>query len=129
MRRLKIGLNGFGRIGRAFARISFNKNSFDLVAINTRKTFPNMLAYLLKHDSVYRTYEKEVKAETDGIIVDGKKIAALNFAEPSQIPWGRYGIDVVVDATGAFKTKEQLLAHIKGAVKKVIVSAPVKDEI
>jgi len=124
MKRLKVGLNGFGRIGRAFARIAFIKNSFDLVAINTRKTSPAMLAYLLKHDSIYRTYEKEVKAETDGITVDGKKIITTNFSEPGQTPWEQSAVDLVVDATGAFKTKEELLPHIKGTVKKVIITAP-----
>lgn len=127
MKRLKIGLNGFGRIGRAFARIGLNKNTFDIVAINTRKTKPEMLAYLLKHDSIYRTYGKNISALADGIMVDEKKIAATNFDEPAQIPWDQYGVDVVIDATGAFKTKEELLPHIKGMVKKVIITAPTSD--
>lgn len=128
MKHLKIGLNGFGRIGRAFTRIASERNSFEVVAINTRKTKSEMMAYLLKHDSVYRTFNKSVEVQSDGMLVDGKKIMAFNFAEPSQIPWDKYGVDVVIDATGAFKDRAGLGAHLHGSVKKVIVSAPVKDE-
>ena len=74
MKKIKIGLNGFGRIGRAFTRIAFDRNNFEIVAVNTRKTTPDMLAYLLQYDSVYRKYNKIVKAESDGISIDGKKI-------------------------------------------------------
>jgi len=128
MKHLKIGLNGFGRIGRAFTRIALSRDSFELVAINTRKTPNLMLAYLLQHDSVYRTFNKTVKEETDGISVDGKKILTLLNDKPENIPWDRYNIDVVVDATGAFSKKPYLEKHLKGTVKKVILSAPAKDE-
>jgi len=128
MTRIKVGLNGFGRIGRAFTRIALNRDSFDIVVVNTRKTDNKMLAYLLKHDSVYRTYKKEIKEEKDGITVEGKKIIATLSDKPENIPWENYGVDVVIDATGAFKTKEELAKHIKGSVKKVIVTAPLKDQ-
>ncbi len=128
MKRLKIGLNGFGRIGRAFTRIAVKQNTFDLVAVNTRKTPPPMLAYLLQYDSVYRKFDSKVEAVEDGILIDGKKIFSLQTSTPEEIPWDKYGVDLVVDATGAFLTKEKLLSHIKGSVKKVIVTAPTKDE-
>ncbi len=128
MRRLRVGLNGFGRIGRAFTRIAFNRNTFDIVAVNTRKTPPKMLAYLLKHDSVYGRFEKKIDFDDEKITVDGKKIYASQIKEPSEIPWEKHRVDLVVDATGAFKTKEELSQHTKRGVKKVIVSAPTKDD-
>ncbi|HLC94053.1 MAG TPA: type I glyceraldehyde-3-phosphate dehydrogenase [Patescibacteria group bacterium] len=128
MKRLKVGLNGFGRIGRSFARIAFDKDLFDIVLINTGSTAPPMLAHLLKYDSVYRTYHHEVKAHADSIIVAGKKIATSMIREPGNIPWEKYEVDVVVDCTGVFKTRDTLKDHLKGSVKKVILTAPSKDE-
>ncbi len=128
MKRLKIGLNGFGRIGRAFTRIALTQNNFDIVAINTRKTPISMIAYLLSFDSVYRRFGMEVKEESDGISVDSKKIFILLNDLPENIPWDKYGVDVVVDATGAFTKNVDLEKHLKGSVKKVILTAPAKDE-
>lgn len=128
MKRIKIGLNGFGRIGRAVTRIGFERDTFDIVAINTRKTVPDMLAYLLQYDSVYRRFGKKVEAGADFITVGGKKIPALMTADISAIPWDTYGVDVVIDATGAFTKKEDLIKHVKGSVKKVLLTAPAKDE-
>lgn len=128
MRRLKIGLNGFGRIGRAFTRIALQRDSFDLVMINTRKTPNKMMAYLLQYDSVYRRFGMEVKAETDGLHVNGKKIVTTLASTPEEIPWEKYGVDVVVDATGAFDTSEELKKHLKGTVKKVVLTTPSKDD-
>lgn len=127
MQTLNIGLNGFGRIGRAFARIAFEKKIFNIVAVNTGNTPPPMLAYLLKYDSVYRTYPKEVKALDDGIVVDGKKIATSMIRDPKDIPWEKYNVDIVVDCTGVFKTRDTLKNHLRGSVKKVIITAPSKD--
>lgn len=129
MKRLKVGLNGFGRIGRAITRITSVKDQFDIVLINTRKTPNDMMAYLLQHDSVYRRFEKEVKQESDGISIEGKKIMTNLGDKPEEIPWEKYEVDVVVDATGAFTKKEDLQKHIKGSVKKVILTAPSKDEL
>ena len=128
MKRLKIGLNGFGRIGRAVARIAFDRGNFDTAVINTRKTQPDMLAYLLQYDSVYRKYHREVKAVENGIMIDGKKIPATLVAEPQDIPWEKYKVDIVVEATGAFTKKEDLIKHLRGSVKKVILTAPAKDD-
>lgn len=128
MSKIKVGLNGFGRIGRAFTRIATSRNNFDVVHINTRKTPNKMLAYLLKYDSVYRTFDKSVIALDDGIEVDGRKIITSLSPEPATIPWENAGVDVVIDATGAFTKKEQLTAHIRGSVKKVILTAPAKDQ-
>ncbi len=129
MKKLKVGLNGFGRIGRAFTRIALTRNNFDIVAINTRKTPTPMMAYLLAYDSVYRKFGKEVKDESDGISVDGKKMLTLLNDKPENIPWDKYGVDVVVDATGDFTKKVDLEKHLKGSVKKIILTAPAKDEV
>jgi glyceraldehyde 3-phosphate dehydrogenase len=128
MKRLKVGINGFGRIGRAFTRIATERNNFDIVAVNTRKTKSDMMAYLLQYDSVYRKFGHTVTSDETSISIDGKKIAALQVAEPQDIPWDQYGVDVVVDATGAFTKKPDLAKHIKGSVKKVILTAPSKDD-
>jgi glyceraldehyde 3-phosphate dehydrogenase len=87
-----------------------------------------MIAYLLKYDSVYRTFDKKINEETDGISVNGKKITCLLNEDPSQIPWDTQQADVVIDATGAFNTTEDLKKHLRGTVKKVILTAPAKDE-
>ena len=128
MRKVTVGLNGFGRIGRAFTRIALNRGSFEIVAINTRKTQTSIMAYLLAFDSVYRKFGMEVKEEPNGISVNGKKILTLLNDKPENIPWDKYGVDVVVDATGAFNKKPDLEKHLKGTVKKVVLTAPAKDE-
>ena len=128
MAKIKVGLNGFGRIGRAVTRIAEGNDSFEIVHINTRKTPNKTLAYLLKYDSVYRTYDKNVKATEDGIEIDGRTITTSTHAEPSEIPWGDAEVQVVIDATGAFVTKPELSKHLRNTVKKVILSAPAKDD-
>ncbi len=128
MKRLKIGLNGFGRIGRAFTRIALTRGNFDIIAINTRKTPTSMMAYLLSFDSVYRKFKMEIKEEIDGISVNGKKILTILNDKPENIPWDKYEVDVVVDATGAFTKKSDLEKHLKGSVKKVVLTAPAKDD-
>jgi len=129
MKGIKVGLNGFGRIGRAFTRIALKKDLFDIALINTRKTKPEMLAYLLKHDSVYKTYDKAVTYTEDSIVIEDKKIKAVQISEPEKIPWDQYDVDVVIDATGVFTKKEDLRKHLKASVKKVILTAPAKDDM
>jgi len=128
MKRLKVGLNGFGRIGRSFTRIALKRDSFDIVVINTRRTSNKIITYLLQYDSIYRTFDMQVKEEKDGISVNGKKINTTLSDDPSQIPWDKYGVDIVVDATGAFTKKEDLKKHLRGSVKKVVLTAPSKDD-
>ena len=126
MKRIKVGLNGFGRIGRSFTRIALKRNSFDIVAINTRKSTNKMLAYLLQYDSVYRRFEMNVREEIAGISIDGKQISTTLGDDPSQIPWEKYGVDVVIDATGAFNKKEELVSIMlpsKISVPTGIISA------
>jgi glyceraldehyde 3-phosphate dehydrogenase len=128
MKRVKVGINGFGRIGRAFTRIALLRDAFDIVAVNTRKNTPEMLAYLLQYDSVYRKFGKKVTHTDKEIVVDGKPITVFQNPEVESIPWDSMGVDIVVDATGAFTTKEDLSKHVRGTVKKVVLTSPAKDD-
>jgi len=127
MSKLIIGLNGFGRIGRAFTRIALRKNLFDIGLINTRRTPNDIMAYLLQHDSVYRTFEQKVTSEVNGLRVGDIPIPTSLADSPADIPWGDHNVSIVVDATGAFTTSEKLKGHIHNSVKKVVLTAPSKD--
>jgi glyceraldehyde 3-phosphate dehydrogenase len=125
---VKIGINGFGRIGRSVFRILSNRDDIEVAAIND--LFENeQLVYLLKYDSVMRIFPKEVTADDDYMYVDGKKIAMTAEKDPAQIPWGKLGVDIVIESTGVFTKKEQLEKHLQGGAKKVILTVPAKDEI
>lgn len=129
MKRIRVGLNGFGRIGRAFTRIALTNDLFDIAVINTRKTPVSMMSYLLKYDTVYRTFDQDVKANGDSLVVGSKTIPTVHSADIESIPWSKFDVDVVIDATGAFKTHEELHKHLSGSVKKVILTSPSKDDI
>ena len=128
MKRIRVGLNGFGRIGRAFTRIALTNDHFDVVVINTRKTETPMMAYLLQYDTVYRTFGQKVVATDDMLTIGNKTITTVRNSEIESIPWDTYDVDVVIDATGAFMKEDELKKHLKGSVKKVILTAPSKDE-
>jgi len=124
----KIGINGFGRIGRSVFRILSGRKDVQVVAIND--LFENQqLVYLLKYDSVMRVFPKEVTADEDFLYVDGQKIAMTAERDPAQIPWGKLGVDIVVESTGVFTKREQLQKHLEGGAKKVILTVPASDEI
>jgi len=124
----KIGINGFGRIGRSVFRILSGRKDVQVVAIND--LFENQqLVYLLKYDSVMRVFPKEVTADEDFLYVDGQKIAMTAERDPAQIPWGKLGVDIVVESTGVFTKREQLQKHLQGGAKKVILTVPASDEI
>lgn len=124
----RIGINGFGRIGRSVFRILSGRDDVQVVAIND--LFENQqLVYLLKYDSVMRVFPKEVTADDDFLYVDGHKIAMTAERDPAQIPWGKLGVDIVVESTGVFTKKEQLQKHLQGGAKKVILTVPASDEI
>ena len=123
---IKVGINGFGRIGRAFLKIAWERPEIEIVAVNDLGDVANM-AYLLKHDTVYRTWNHEVKAEGQEIIIDGKRIKVLAEKDPSVLPWGAMNIDVVVESTGLFTTYDKANAHITAGAKKVVISAPAKE--
>lgn len=124
----KIGINGFGRIGRLVFRASFEKSNVEVVAINDPFMDIDHLVYLLKYDSVHGKFNHEVKGEKGKLFVDGKEIAVYSEKDPQNIPWGKCQVDVVCESTGVFLTKELSSAHIKGGAKRVIMSAPPKDD-
>jgi glyceraldehyde 3-phosphate dehydrogenase len=126
---IKIGINGFGRIGRiVFRTMAARKGEFEIVGINDR-TDAKMLAYLLKYDSVYGRFPGEVKADGANLVVDGKVIPVLAEEDPANLPWAKLGVQIALECTGFFTTKEACMKHITAGAKKVILSAPPKDEI
>ena len=125
----KIAINGFGRIGRLAFRHIFEDERFEVVAINDL-TKPEMLAYLLKHDSVQGQYSKyEISSDEDSITVGDKKIRIYKSADPAELPWGEIGVDIVLECTGFFTSKEKSQAHIKAGAKKVLISAPAGNDL
>ncbi len=139
MHKIKIAINGFGRIGRAAFKIALEKPEIEIVAINDL-TEPHVLAHLLKYDSVYGVYSKNVSSNGDHqkanstissvgtMIVDSVKVPIFAEKDPAMLPWKDLGIDVVMESTGRFITTELASAHLKAGAKKVIISAPAKDE-
>ena len=124
----KIGINGFGRIGRSVFKLLKDNADMEVVAINDL-TDAKILAHLLKYDSVTGPYKGTVEAKEDGMIVDGKDIKISAIRNPAEIPWGELGVDIVLESTGVFRSKEQCLMHVKGGAKKVLLSVPPKDEV
>ncbi len=126
----RIAINGFGRIGRLAFRQMFNLDDYEIVAINDL-TSPQMLAHLLKYDSAQKRYELSdtIKYTDNSIIVDGKSIPVYKEADPSKLPWGELDIDVVLECTGFFCSKEKSMAHINAGAKKVIISAPAGNDL
>ena len=124
---IKVGINGFGRIGRNAFRAAMANPALEIVAVNDL-TDAETLAHLLKYDSIHGILDAEVKAEKDAIVVNGKAIKVLAERDPAGLPWGALGIDVVVESTGRFTDADKAAAHIKAGAKKVIISAPAKGE-
>jgi glyceraldehyde 3-phosphate dehydrogenase len=125
----QVAINGFGRIGRQFLKAALERHPDDVevVAINDLVE-PQMNAFLFKHDTNYGTYQGEVSATADAIVVDGRRIAVLAERDPASLPWGRMGIDIVVECTGLFTDATKARAHIDAGAKYVIISAPAKNE-
>ncbi|RKY98662.1 MAG: type I glyceraldehyde-3-phosphate dehydrogenase [Candidatus Hydrothermota bacterium] len=126
--KVKVAINGFGRIGRQILKIGLERKNLDFVAVNDLAN-PDILATLLKYDSVFRKYEKEVKVEDEYIMVDGHKVKVFKERDPSKIPWGKVGADIVVEATGLSRTRDKAELHLRDSVKKVVITAPAKSEI
>lgn len=124
---MNIAINGFGRIGRAAAKIALKKG-LNIAAINDLGDVKN-LAYLMRYDTVYRVYDKSVDVGDRELIIDGKRIEVLSEKDPRKLPWEELEIDVVLECTGVFRTTKDASAHIDAGAKKVIISAPAKDEM
>lgn len=123
----KIAINGFGRIGRNAFKLAFERSDIEIAAINDL-TDTKTLAYLLKHDSTYGNYHREVSFNENSIIVDGKEIRVFAEKDPANLPWNQLEIDVVIEATGLFVDPAKARAHINAGAKKVVISAPAKGE-
>jgi glyceraldehyde 3-phosphate dehydrogenase len=125
---VSIGINGFGRIGRLVFRRMLSQGGFSVVGINDI-TDAATLAYLLKYDSVHGVYPGTVKADGNAIVVDGKSYPVMAEKDPSKLPWKQLGADIVIEGTGIFTSREKLQMHIAAGAKKVLLTAPAKDEI
>lgn len=127
---VRVGINGFGRIGRSFFRALLARGDsagVELVAVNDPMGDSDTMAFLLKHDSVGGTLRHEVKPSDAGFSVDGKEVRKLEVMDPGEIPWGEHGIDVVIESTGLFTAREKAAAHLNGGAKRVVISAPSGD--
>lgn len=125
---IKVGINGFGRIGRMVFRAGLKNPNIEFVAINDPFMTPDYMAYMLKFDTMHGRYDGEIAWDESSITVDGKKVLFHAEMDPKNIPWGKDGVDYVVESTGVFLTKEKAQAHIDGGAKKVIYSGPSKDD-
>ena len=124
---IKIGINGFGRIGRQIFKIGLKNPNLKFVAINDI-TDPKTLAHLLKYDSIFGRFGGQVEASGSSIVVDGEEVRVFSVRDPAQIPWHEEGVDIVVEATGLFRSRSDAAKHIRGSVKKVVITAPAKGE-
>ncbi len=124
---VKIGINGFGRIGRLVMRAAMDHPDVEVVAINDL-TDAKTNAHLFKYDSIHGTYPGDVAADGNDIVIDGKKIKVFSEREPKNLGWGEVGAEIVIESTGFFRSKEEALGHVQAGAKKVIISAPAKKE-
>ena len=124
---VKVGINGFGRIGKLVFQAALEKGEVDVVAINDPFITADYMAYMVKYDTVHGRFKGEVKAEDNKLIVNGKTINVYNEMDPHNIPWGKEGVEFVLECSGVFTTLEKAQAHIDAGAKKVIISAPSKD--
>ena len=125
--RIKVAINGFGRIGRPFFRLAFGDPEIEIVAVNAHAN-PKTLAHLLKYDSTHGRYNREVGYEENALVVDGKKIPVFNAASLDELPWKELGVDIVIETTGQFNDANKAKGHLEAGAKKVLLSAPGKNE-
>ncbi|HEK9101913.1 glyceraldehyde-3-phosphate dehydrogenase [Bacillus pfraonensis] len=124
---IRVAINGFGRIGRMVFRQAIKESAFEIVAINA--SYPSeTLAHLIKYDTVHGKFDGTVEAFEDHLLVDGKMIRLLNNRDPKELPWKELGVEVVIEATGKFNAKEKAILHVEAGAKKVILTAPGKNE-
>ena len=125
---VKVAINGFGRIGRLVFRAGLKSKDFEVVAINDLPVPVETLAHLLKYDSTFGELDCSVAIKDGDLVVDGKDVKILSYRDPAELPWAEMGVDIVVESTGIFRDREGASKHIKAGAKKVIISAPAKDE-
>src|SRR5690606_39891796 len=127
MSKIKIGINGFGRIGRLVMREAFQRNDVEIVAINDLMDI-EQLVYLLKYDSVHGTFKKDITIDGNTMIIDGQRIRVTSEKEPSLLRWDEVGAEIIAECSGVFKTMEKAGAHLKAGAKKVVMSSPRSEE-
>ncbi len=125
---VKVGINGFGRIGRLVFREMLNREDFEVLGINDL-TDAKTLAHLLKYDSVHKKFQGTVEAKEDSIVVNGKEIKIYAEKDPANLPWKELGVEYVIEATGVFRKKDQIAKHLEAGAKKVVLTVPAKDKI
>jgi len=125
---IRVGINGFGRIGRMIYRAGFKNKNIEFVAVNDLPLPTEALAHLLKYDSTFGALDAEVKAKEGALVVGGKELKVLSYKGPSEIPWGKLGVEIVIESTGVFTDADKAKGHLEGGAKKVIISAPAKKE-
>ena len=126
---IKVGVSGFGRIGRVVIRAAMDMPEIELAGINVRNADIDYLIYQLKYDTTFGRFPKSLEKYEDGIVIDGKKVPVFSESEAVNIPWATCGAEYIVEATGAYTTTEKAMDHIKAGAKKVIISAPAKDKV
>ena len=125
---IRIGINGFGRIGRLVFRAGIVRDDVEIVAVNAPDKTPEQLAYATKYDSVHGRFNGTVEVVDGNLVVNGKNVKLLNSRDPSQLPWGELGVDYVLECTGKFLTKESAQPHLDAGAKVVVLSGPSKDD-
>jgi len=125
--KIKVGINGFGRIGRLVLRSTLGRKDVEVVAINDPFIDNEYMAYMFKYDSVHRVWPGKVENTSDGLVIDGKKIKGFAMSDPATIPWKEAGVDYVIDSTGVFTDIAKASAHMKGGAKRVVITAPSND--
>lgn len=128
MKKINVGINGFGRIGRSFLKLAFKNKNVKIVAVND-KADCTTLAHLLKYDSIHGVFNEDIKVEENCLILNGERIHFSRNLTPNEINWSNQNVDVVVESTGRFKKKQELQQHLKGSVKKIVLSSPPIDDI
>ena len=123
---IKVGINGFGRIGRNVFKLLMEDKNFDVESINDL-TDAKTLAHLLKYDSVNGVYSRDVKSTENSIIVDGQEIKVTAIKNPAELPWKESGVSLVLESTGVFRKKEQCMMHVEAGARKVLLTVPPKD--
>ena len=124
---VKVGINGFGRIGSLAFSASFDKEDIDVVAVNDPFIDVEYMVYMIKHDTIHGQFKGEVYAENGELVINGHRVKVFNEKDPANIPWGEIGVEYVLECSGVFTTIETASAHLKGGAKKVVISAPSKD--
>lgn len=125
---VKVGINGFGRIGRLVYRAGFNRKDIDFVAVNDLPVGTNVLAHLLKYDSNFGTLNAEVSAQENSLVVNGKELKVLSYKSPAEIPWKDLGVQLVIESSGVFTDREKAVGHLNQGARKVVITAPAKGE-